>query len=128
MSERSAIYISEQDFDRLSLILEKQTHISPTIDGLLQELDRASLVHRDQLPIGTVAMNSLVHFMNEDSGAEYQLKLVYPGQNDEGEECVSVFAPAGAALLGLTVGDRIDWPVEGNKRLKLKIIHVHQNT
>lgn len=36
--------------------------------------------------------------------------------------------PLGAALLGLQVGDRIDWPLTGKKTLSLKIIHVtHAN-
>lgn len=124
MSQRPAIYISEQDFDRLSLLLEAQLPGVVTKETLSQELDRATLVPSHELPNTTVAMNSLVHFKNEHTGAEYQLKLVYPDQRKEGEESVSVLAPAGAALLGLTVGDCIDWPVDGKTVLKLRIIHV----
>ncbi len=124
MSERPAIYILENDYDRLSAILEKQPSSNSMVEGLLFELDRASLVDSGNLPSGTVTMNSLVHFKNESDDAEYRLKLVYPTQRDGEDECVSILAPAGAALLGLRIGDRIDWPVSGNKLLKLKIIDV----
>lgn len=128
MSERPAIYVLEPDFDRLSAMLEKQPNGNATAEALLQELDRATLVDTEKLPAGTVTMNSLVHFKNEGNDAEYKLRLVYPRQPEADEEHVSVLAPAGAALLGLRVGDRIDWPLAGKKTLSLKIIHVtHAN-
>lgn len=128
MSERPAIYVLEQDFDRLSELVEKQPSSNPTVEALSSELDRASLVDSASLPPGTVTMNSLVHFKNESNDAEYTLKLVYPTQRDGNDECVSILAPAGAALLGLRVGDRIDWPVSAKNELRLKIIHVTQAT
>ncbi|MFL1455388.1 nucleoside diphosphate kinase regulator [Marinobacter sp. GN3S48] len=124
MSERPAIYISETDFDRLSLMLDQQAARSPTLEALEDELDRATLVRSDELPEGTVTMNSVVHFINESSGAEYKLKLVYPNESAGAKDHVSVLAPAGAALLGLTIGDRIDWPVDSKNVLQLRIIQV----
>ena len=62
MSERPAIYVLEQDFDRLSAMLEKQLHGTETAEALALELDRATLVDAEKLPSGTVTMNSLVHF------------------------------------------------------------------
>ncbi len=126
MSERPAIYVLEHDFDRLSAMLEKQSHDNPTAEALWLELDRATLVDVDKLPPGSVTINSLVHFKNEGNDAEYTLRLVYPNQREADEERVSVLAPAGAALLGLRVGDRIDWPLSGKNKLSLKIIHVIQ--
>lgn len=124
MSARPAIYISETDFDRLSLMLDQQAARTPTLEALEDELDRATLVRSDELPEGTVTMNSVVHFINESSGSEHTLKLVYPNQNAGAKDHVSVLAPAGAALLGLTIGDRIDWPVDSKNVLQLRIIQV----
>ncbi|MBB5320064.1 nucleoside diphosphate kinase regulator [Marinobacter oulmenensis] len=124
MSDRPNIFVLEHDFDRLSAMLEKQPHGNETAEALSLELDRATLVEVEKLPSGTVTMNSLVHFKNEGNDAEHTLRLVYPTQREVGEECVSVLAPAGAALLGLRVGDRIDWPLVGKKTLSLRIIHV----
>ncbi len=128
MSERPAIYVLEQDFDRLSAMLEKQPHGNEAAQALVLELDRATLVDAGNLPSGTVTMNFLVHFKNESNDAEYTMRLVYPRQREADEECVSVLAPAGAALLGLRVGDRIDWSLAGKNSLRLKIIEVtHAN-
>ena len=126
MSERPAIYVLEEDFDRLSELLEKQPHGRETAEALEQELDRATLVKAEQLPPGTVTMNARVHFRNQTNGTEHTLTLVYPNQRAGDDECVSVLAPAGAALLGLQVGDRIDWPLAGKADLRLLIIGVTQ--
>lgn len=123
MSDRPAIAITENEFDRLSTILESQPKESPVVVGLLEELDRAVLVPARELPENVVGMNSRVRFQNEGSGKEYELKLVYPAESGA-ENCVSILAPAGAAMLGLSVGDRIDWPVSRKENLRLKIIHV----
>jgi len=50
------------------------------------------------------------------------LTLVYP--QDNGPERVSILAPVGAALLGLSVGQSIDWPAPNGKTLKLEILAV----
>ncbi len=61
MSERPAIYISDKDFDRLSLMLDEQKKdVGSTVQALSHELDRASLVKSGELADGTVAMNSVV--------------------------------------------------------------------
>ncbi|MDM8178993.1 MAG: hypothetical protein QUV17_04140, partial [Marinobacter salarius] len=70
MSERPAIYVLDHDFDRLSAMLEKQPNGNATAEALLQELDRATLVETENLPAGTVTMNSLVHFKNDAYSGE----------------------------------------------------------
>ena len=37
---------------------------------------------------------------------------------------MSILAPIGSALLGLSVGEQIDWPAPGGKTLKLKLLEV----
>ncbi len=41
---------------------------------------------------------------------------------DEGK--ISILAPVGSALLGLKVGQHIDWPAPGGKTLKLTLLEV----
>ncbi|MDG5499570.1 nucleoside diphosphate kinase regulator [Marinobacter sp. BGYM27] len=124
MSDRPAITITQQDHDRLWVMLERQTADTETTIGLEEELSRATLVPAGNLPANIVAMNSTVRFMNEDNQREHELKLVYPSDAKGAEGCVSILAPAGSALLGLSVGDRIEWPVNGRNMLHLKIIQV----
>ncbi|MCY1394516.1 Regulator of nucleoside diphosphate kinase [compost metagenome] len=68
-------------------------------------------------------MNSRVHCREEGSGKDYHLTLVYP-KDAGGEGKVSILAPIGCALLGLSVGEQIDWPAPGGKKLKLTLIEV----
>ena len=119
MLPRPAITISTTDFQRLSALLERHPD-NEVADGLLEELDRATLLEPSRMPPGVVTMNSRVRFRNEATRQEYDIELVYPheAQGDAGR--LSILTPAGAALLGLSVGDEIDWPMAGSVvRLRL---------
>ena len=69
-------------------------------------------------------MHSNVSFVNEDSSAIYSIKLVFPKELDDTPGKVSIFSPAGAALLGLSVNDQIQWPLNSKKTLRIKVIGV----
>lgn len=113
MLPRPAITISTTDFQRLSALLERHPD-NEVADGLLEELDRATLLEPSRMPPGVVTMNSRVRFRNEATRQEYDIELVYPheAQGDAGR--LSILTPAGAALLGLAAGDEIDWPMAGS--------------
>jgi len=57
-------------------------------------------------------MNSKVRFALE-SGDEFCLTLVYPQDADSSAERISILAPVGSALLGLSAGEHIEWPRRG---------------
>jgi regulator of nucleoside diphosphate kinase len=53
--------------------------------------------------------------------------LVYPQESDAGAGKVSVLAPVGTALLGLSVGQPIEWEFPDGSRRRLKLGEVlHQ--
>jgi regulator of nucleoside diphosphate kinase len=94
------------------------------IDDLVAELDRAEILAAEEMPDNIVTMNSTVRFRVTSSDKEFSLTLVYP-QNYNGEVgLISVLAPVGSALLGLTEGDEIEWPKPGGGQLTVKIIAV----
>lgn len=66
-------------------------------------------------------MNSTVRFTVMPSGVEHRLKLVYPGKAAASEDTVSILAPVGSALLGLTEGDEIHWPNPNGGTLHLVV-------
>ncbi|MDO6825477.1 nucleoside diphosphate kinase regulator [Marinobacter sp. 1_MG-2023] len=123
MADMPAILVAEEDFNRLNTLIEKLGD-SDAADGLDDELSRATLVPLAEMPAHVVTMNSSVRFKNEDSGQEQELTLVYPHEVGTGEGKISILAPAGSALLGLSVGDSIEWPIRGRNNIHLKIIHV----
>ncbi|MBX8483556.1 nucleoside diphosphate kinase regulator [Pseudomonas cichorii] len=124
MNTAPSIILTRLDVQRLERLIDSQTQSSAGIEALQAELDRAEqIVGHDEVPAGLVTMNSRVHCREESSGKDYHLKLVYP-QDAGAEGTVSVLAPVGSALLGLQVGQHIDWPAPGGKILKLTLLAV----
>ena len=62
------------------------------------------------MPATVVTMNSTVRFTLLESGKTNTLTLVYPKEMDGSPDKVSIFAPVGIALLGLSVGDEFEMP------------------
>lgn len=52
------------------------------------------------------------------------LKLVYLQDMDGSADRISVLAPVGSALLGLTAGEHIEWPRPGGGTLKVRLVEV----
>jgi len=123
MTTAPSIIITKPDLQRLERLLDSLDDYGPAAEALEQELSRAQVVERSELPAGVVSMNSRVHCREESGAKDYHLTLVYP--QDAGKEgTVSVLAPVGTALLGMTVGQHIDWPTPGGKVLKLTLLEV----
>lgn len=117
------ITITRLDLQRLERLLDGLEDFGSTASALETELARAQVVGHTEVPAGVVTMNSRVHCREESSGKDYHLTLVYP-QDAGAEGTVSVLAPVGCALLGLSVGQHIDWPAPGGKTLKLTLLAV----
>ena len=123
MNSSPTITITRLDLQRLERLLDSLDEFGPGAEALQAELDRAEVVGHDEVPAGVVTMNSRVHCREESSGKDYHLSLVYP-EDAGGEGKVSILAPVGCALLGLSVGQHIDWPAPGGKQLKLTLLEV----
>jgi regulator of nucleoside diphosphate kinase len=123
--KRPDITVSTDDLDRLEGLLGELRGGAPEIaDGLRSELDRARIVEPSEIPQDVVTMNSTVRFTDEESGKEFERTLCYPEEVTGGEDKVSILAPLGSALLGLAVGQRIDWPVPGGRMARIRILDV----
>ena len=124
MNSTTTITITRLDLQRLERLLDSLDEFGPGAEALQAELDRADVVGHDEVPAGVVTMNSRVHCREESSGKDYHLTLVYPQDANADEGKISILAPVGSALLGLQVGQYIDWPAPGGKTLKLKLLEV----
>lgn len=122
MAATPSIIISQDDFQKISALL---TLAKDEVAELLEEeLARAELMAVDQLPKDIVTMNSEVTFVDLDTNKEQTLTLVYPNEADIKENKVSILAPMGAALIGLRVGQTMDWRLFQNKLKRIKISSV----
>jgi regulator of nucleoside diphosphate kinase len=119
------IVISSRDLERLETLLESLPHQEfPGRDALEAELARAEIVEPQDVPPTVVTMNSTVRFRVESSSKEFHLTLVYPKDADASGGTISILAPVGSALLGLSVGDEIEWPKPGGGVLRVRIEEV----
>tara|TARA_R110002049_G_scaffold159546_2_gene324532 strand:+ start:12274 stop:12684 length:411 start_codon:yes stop_codon:yes gene_type:complete len=127
MSDFPPITISSLDLERLERLLDSDRAKNfPGADDLRRELDRADVVEPGEIPPGIVTMNSTARFRNEDTDANYEMTLVYP-DGAGAPNSVSILAPIGSALLGLSVGQSISWQLPAGKKLRLQVLEVvHQ--
>lgn len=125
MAPKPAIIISSLDMDRLEALLESSaTDGLPGKAALQSELARAEIVEPGQVPPNVVTMNSTVRFATGAQDQEFELTLVYPKDVDDSGSRISVLAPVGSALLGLAVGEEIEWPRPGGGVTRVRIVEI----
>ena len=122
MGTKPNIIISETDANRLEALLASlPADAFPARGALEEELDRADIVGSREIPPTVVTMNSRIRFRVASSDEEFSLTLVYPKDVDESGGTISILAPVGSALLGLSQGDEIEWPRPGGGTLKVSL-------
>ncbi|NDK40098.1 nucleoside diphosphate kinase regulator [Pseudoxanthomonas gei] len=120
------IIVSSRDFNRLESLLDSPAlRRHPAAIALMQELSRAQVLAPEQMPGTVVTMNSRVEFEEELSGERHTLTLVYPNEASVDTGRISILAPVGSALLGLSPGQIIDWSAPDGRKLRLRVTAVH---
>ncbi|SFN06772.1 GreA/GreB family elongation factor [Dokdonella immobilis] len=125
MKKKPEITLSRVDAERLERMLESPDYKSfPGRRELEEEIARARIVEPTQVPASVVTMNSSVRFRIASSGSTFSLTLVYPRDAGRSSDTISILAPVGSALLGLSEGDEIAWPAPGGGMLNVEIVEV----
>jgi|TARA_Y100000780_G_scaffold112224_1_gene101356 regulator of nucleoside diphosphate kinase len=125
LNTKPEIIISSLDADRLYALMESLPANSFAGEKELEaELGRANIVEPHEVPSTVVTMNSTVNFVVESTGEEFTLTLVYPKNIDSSGDKISILAPVGSALLGLSQGDQIEWPKPGGGLITVTIKEV----
>nr|WP_315215222.1 nucleoside diphosphate kinase regulator [uncultured Duganella sp.] len=119
------IIVSSLDAERLEILLDALPPAeAATHEGLMEELGRAEIVAPQDMPAGVVTMNSTVRFQIDAPPEELSLTLVYPRDLADTADAISILTPVGSALLGLSVGDAIDWPRPDGQLVRVRILEV----
>ncbi|ATB33861.1 nucleoside diphosphate kinase regulator [Melittangium boletus] len=129
MTERSSeprIVVTSQDLERLRNVIDStgDSRSLAASESLDAELARAIVVEPVQVSPDVVTMNSRVVYLDEQSQQTREVTLCYPKDASVAEGRVSVLAPIGAALLGLSVGQVIEWPLPRGQHKRLRIMSV----
>ncbi|TYR34336.1 nucleoside diphosphate kinase regulator [Mesorhizobium microcysteis] len=120
------IVISKVDHGRLTQLANGLLDSKPDMaDGLLSELERASVVADDAVPADTVQMGTTLEYTSNDGNGR-RVTLVYPGEADIAEGKISILTPIGTALLGLGVGQSIEWVANDGKAHVLTVNKVER--
>jgi regulator of nucleoside diphosphate kinase len=111
--DAEALIVSMPDYVRLREIARDLE--------LGDELDRAIVVPADRMPVNVVTMHSRLIYIDESTDTRREVELVYPDEANPPAGKISVLAPVGSALLGLSVGQSIDWVFPEGKSHRLRV-------
>ena len=123
---RPKIVVSDVDYKRLAdLALATRERIPEVANELGAEMARASIADAAAMPTNVVKMGSIVEFRSA-AGPQRRVELVFPVDADIARGKVSILTPIGTALIGLSVGQSIQWMVRNGSTHELTIISVEQ--
>jgi regulator of nucleoside diphosphate kinase len=126
-NQRPRIVIPASEHARLMALADKAEQRAPEIaEYLADELTRADIVPDDKFDANVVRMGSRVTYLDESTGKERTVTLVYPEAADVNRGLISVLTPIGAALLGMSPSQTITWPNPGGRNATLKVLSVEQ--
>jgi regulator of nucleoside diphosphate kinase len=116
--ELPPIALTVRDFDRLGRLVDVHSDKFGLAGELLaREIERARIISEPEILKGLVTMGSEVEFRDDKTGEVRRVTLVYPDEADVSHGRISVLTPIGAALIGLSETQSIDFqPPSGGMR------------
>jgi regulator of nucleoside diphosphate kinase len=118
------ILVSKTDEKRLTAIATAASQRVPEASAaLLSELERADVLPETAMPADVVRIGSIVEF-EVDDGRRLKVQLVLPGNADINAGRISVLTPVGAALIGLSPGQSMEWSGNDGKKRLLTVLAV----
>ncbi|WP_438863297.1 nucleoside diphosphate kinase regulator [Neptunicella sp.] len=124
MKQQPEITISSADLAELEEQLEKAKLPAEFVRALENELARANIVNSKDMPDHVVSIGSQVTFKILDSGRVFTKTLCFPADMHLYEDSISIFAPIGSALIGLSTGQNISWVTQRGEQ-QVEIIQVN---
>jgi regulator of nucleoside diphosphate kinase len=120
------IVLGKSDSTRLGRLTDAAADAFPaTAEFLARELARAAIAPDAELSDRVVRMGSTVAFREHGSDRQREVTLVYPEAADIAAAKISVLTPIGAALIGLSVGQTMEFQTPAGGRRSLTVMKVH---
>jgi regulator of nucleoside diphosphate kinase len=119
------ITVMENEARRLIALASSNAMLFPRVAHFLaREMERASVVADNSDLRGVVRMGSQIRYCDDKTGEVRDLVLVYPHEADIALKRVSVLTPVGSALIGLSVGQAIEFSTPGHDKRCLTVLGV----
>ncbi|MGX5722399.1 nucleoside diphosphate kinase regulator [Shinella zoogloeoides] len=123
---KPVITMTQSNYETLSRLAESWASKDRDVsEHLFTELDRARVVEDIRIPNDVVQIGSTVRFTT-NTGETRTVLLVFPGEADIALGKVSVMTPIGAALIGLSPSQSIEWIARDGRTHKLTVEHVEK--
>lgn len=121
------IKMTADDHERLSRLAASAMDRAPEVASFLSdEIDRVQIVRGGTAEGDFARMGSRVDFRDNSTGRMQSVTLVYPGDADIEQGKVSILTPIGAALIGLSKGQSIDWATRTGEIRRLTVLEVRE--
>ena len=118
------ILISTAEEKRLTAIATAASQSVPGVSAaLLGELERAGVWPEAAMPADVVRIDSIIEF-EVDDGRLLKVQLVLPENADINVGKISILTPVGAALIGLSPGQSMQWSGNDGKERILTVLAV----
>ena len=118
------ILISKAEEKRLTAIATAASQRVPEASAaLLSELERADVLPETAMPADVVRIGSIIEF-EVDDGRRLKVQLVLPENADINAGRISVLTPVGAALIGLSPSQVMEWSGNDDKERVLTVLAV----
>lgn len=118
------IALTRGDSERLARLADAGGQFQQAADILAREIERAQLIDDIEIRPGLVKMGSRVRFRDDVTGQKREVTLVFPEEADVTEGRISVLTPVGAALIGLSVTQSIEWQTPSGGWRSLTVLDV----
>ena len=119
------IAITRGDWEKLVRIADASAGaFAQTAEFLAREVDRAQVIEEHESRPGLAKMGTRVTFRDDVTDQVRTVTLVYPGEADVSQGTISVLTPIGAALIGLSVNQSIEWETQSGGRRSLTVLSV----
>ena len=123
-----SIKMTEADMEGLWSLAKSNFRGNPELTSfLVDEIARATLVEPERTR-NVVTMNSWVEFYYGLANQILKVQLVYPAEADITKGKMSVMTPIGAALIGLSEGQRMEWRTWGGSKQNLMVLKVDHSS
>jgi regulator of nucleoside diphosphate kinase len=120
-----SIKITADELQRLNALADSSMELFPRVAHFLaREMERAQIVAADADLRDVVKMGSHVSYRDDRTGEDRDVVLVYPHEANIELNRISVLTPVGAALIGLSVGQCIEFQTPGHQTRSLSILAV----
>ena len=118
------IVISKAEEKRLTAIATAASQRVPEASAaLLSELERADVLPETAMAADVVRIGSIIEF-EVDDGRRLKVQVALPENADINAGKISVLTPVGAALIGLSPGQSMEWSGNDGKERLLTVLTV----